>query len=177
MRKITRLKNLIIALIMFAIAIALFAEPQYGPLVIILLVGLALIAYGLVTLIFYITMASHMVGGKRIFYRSILILDLGVLLLAGYNGSEQLILLYLLGVLAVSGGIDIIRALEFRKEGASWKRRLISGLVCIAMLIVGTILMDNPRTVVYIFCIRLLYLGVTRLISVFKKTAVIYIPE
>ena len=177
MRKITRFKNLIIGLIMIAIAFILFAQPQYGPPVIILLVGLGLIADGIVALFFYLTMARHMVGGKKMFYRSILILDMGVLLLAGFTGSEQLILLYLLGVVAISGGIDIIRALESRNEGAPWKRRLISGLISVAILIIGMIFSEHPLTVVYIFCFGMLYLGVNRIISVFRRTAVIYIPE
>ena len=123
MRKITRIKNLIIGFIMIAFAVALFLEPTYGPPVILLLLGLGLVANGVRLLIFYLTMARYMVGGKKTFYQSILTLDMGVLLLAGFTGSEQLVLLYLLGVLAVSGGIDIIRALEFRAEGARWKHR------------------------------------------------------
>ena len=177
MTKFTRIRNLIIGLIMIAIAVTLLLEPASGPVVILLILGIGLVGSGIGTLIFYFTMARHMVGGKKMFYRGILILDLGALLLAGYQGSEQLVLLYLLGVVAISGGIDIIRALESRKAGAPWKFRLVGGLVSIAILLVGLACMSNPHTVVYIFCFGLLYLGVARIISVFRKTAVVYIPQ
>jgi uncharacterized membrane protein HdeD (DUF308 family) len=177
MRQITRIKNLLIGLIMIALAASLLAFPQYGPGVIVLLIGIGLILSGIGSLIFYITMARHMVGGMKTFYRSILFLDLGVFMMTGFAVSEQLVLLYLMGILVISGGIDIIRALEFKKEGASWKARMVSGVISLVIMVIGTIFMDNPLTVVYLFCLGLLYSAVTRIVSAFRKTAVIYIPE
>ncbi len=177
MTKFTRFKNLIIALIMIAFAAILLSQPKYGPLLIVLVTGIGMILSGVHSLVFYCTMAVHMVGGKKTFYRSILTMDLGVFLLVCYNASEQLILLYLMGITAVSGGIDLIRALEFKKEGAPWKHRLISGLISIGIMVAGMIFMDNPVTMVYIFSLWLFYGAASRIVSVFRKTAVIYIPE
>ena len=118
-----------------------------------------------------------MVGGKRILYRSILTLDLGVFMLSFYKGSERLILLYLMLLLAASGGIDLVRALQFRKEGAAWKLRALIGVLSILILIIGFIYRKDPHTMVYIFCLGLASTGINRIASVFRKTAVIYIPE
>ena len=177
MRKITRIKNVLIALIMIAFAIVLLTVPQFGPLLIILLLGAGMIIEGIRTLIYYFTIAINMVGGKITLYRGIFILDVGAFLLVGFSGSEQLILMYMLILLAVSGGMDLIRALESKKEGAPWKRRLVSGLLAFALLIASIFSLSDPKLVVYIFCIGLIYNAIVRIVSAFRKTAVVYIPE
>ncbi len=178
MGKMTRIRNLLIAFAMIAIAIALFIAPQYGPGIIVLIVGAGLIVGGISRLIFYITMARHMVGGMKTFFHGILFLDLGVFMMSGFSVSERLVIYYLTIILLVSGGLDIIRALESRNEGASWKFRLVSGIITLAIMvvmIVGAIFMNNMLIVVYIFCIGLLYQAADKIVSAFRKTAVIYI--
>lgn len=177
MRKMTKIKNLLLSMIMIAFIVVLLSFIRFGPVLIILLVGAGLIVSGVRTLIFYITMARYMVGGKRIFFNSILLLDLGVFMMTGSKVSEQLVLFYLTAILAIAGVIDIIRALESKKEGAPWKGRLLRGMVTIAILILTNIFKKQPNIVVYLFCIELLYYAVSKIISVFRKTAVIYIPE
>ena len=177
MRKLTRVKNLIIAFIMIVFAIILLEAPEFGPVLIILIAGFGLIASGIGTLIFYITMASHMVGGKKTFYSSIITMSLGVFMLAGYAGATDLVLLYLMGLFAISGGIGLIRALESKKEGALWIHRLIGAIFNFAVFIIGFLFTDNPHTMVYLFCIDLIYSAVSRIISSFRKTAIIYIPQ
>ncbi len=177
MRKLARIRNLLLGLLMFAFAAVLFLEPASGPLLVILILGAGLLIIGLHTVYFYITMARHMVGGKKTFYRGILILSLAAVLLSGYSGSGAMILLYLLGSYAIAGVIDIIRALDLKKEGAPWKHRMVSGLLSIVILLAGIFYRDNPHTVVYIFCVGLLYSGLYRIILAFRKTAIIYIPE
>ena len=177
MTKLSRIKNLLIALVLLIFVFLLLQFPQYGPLLIVLVFGVGLIIAGFRSLIYYLTMARNMVGGKKILYRSIFILDIGAFLLTGYGESNQLIRMYILGMLAVSGGIDLIRALELKKEGAVWRPRLISGLITLALLIAAKIFSSDPQMLVYICCIALLYNAVTRIVSVFRKTAVIYIPE
>ena len=177
MRNIARIKNVVFALILIAFAVILLTMPQFGPMLILLVLGALMILSGIRSLIYYFTMAKNMVGGKKTLYHSIFIIDVGAFLMAGYSGSEQLILLYLMGLLAISGGIDLIRALESKKEGAPWKLRFISALIAFVLLIASILSMSNKQLVVYIFCIGLLYNAITRIISAFRKTAVIYIPE
>jgi uncharacterized membrane protein HdeD (DUF308 family) len=177
MKKITKIKNLVIGLAMLVFAVLLFLNPTYGPPVIIALTAIGLLLEGISSLIFYCTMAVHMTGGRKLLFRSILILDLGAFLLTGFTGSSTLIMMYLMGFLAVSGGISIIRALESKKEGAPWKGKVAGGAIAIAAFIVGSIFMSNPLTMVIIFCLGLLYSGINRIVNVFRKTAVIYIPE
>ena len=177
MRKLTRFKNLILGIAMFVFALILLIWPEFGTPAIMLVYGIALVIYGIYSLIFFCTMAIHMVGGKRIFYRSILLLDLGVFMLCAFKGSERLILLYLLLLLAAMGALDLVRALEFRKAGAPWKFRAIVGAACIVIAITGFVYRSDPNTLVYIFCLGLFCASISKIVSVFRKTAVIYIPE
>ena len=55
--------------------------------------------------------------------------------------------------------------------------RAIAGVVTILLLIVGFIYRKDPSTMVYVFCIGLLYSAATRIVAVFRKTAVVYIPQ
>lgn len=111
MKKLARFRNLILGIIMLVFAMVLLIWPQFGTPMIMLVAGIGLLIYGIYSLIFYCTMAVHMVGGKRILFRSVLLLDLGVFMLSSYRGSERLILLYLLVLLAAYGAIDLVRAL------------------------------------------------------------------
>ena len=177
MRKLGKVKNLIIGIAMLLFTVILLFWPDFGTPMIMMVFGIALFIYGIYSLLYYCRMAIHMVGGKRILYRSILTLDLGVFMLSFYKGSERLILLYLMLLLAASGGIDLVRALQFRKEGAAWKLRALIGVLSILILIIGFIYRKDPHTMVYIFCLGLASTGINRIASVFRKTAVIYIPE
>ena len=177
MKKLARIKNLLIGIIMITFVVVLLTWPQIGTPMIMMVFGIGLLIYGIYSLVFYFTMAIHMVGGKTIFFRGILLLDLGVFMLAAYQGSDRLIFLYLMVLLAASGAIDLVRALEFRKQGASWKLRAICGVASIVIMIVGFIYRKNPNTMVYVFCLALLSAAINRIATVFRKTAVIYIPE
>lgn len=177
MKKLARFRNLILGIIMLVFAMVLLIWPQFGTPMIMLVAGIGLLIYGIYSLIFYCTMAVHMVGGKRILFRSVLLLDLGVFMLSSYRGSERLILLYLLVLLAAYGAIDLVRALEFRKEKAAWRVRAASGVLCIVIMIAAFVFRKNPNTLVYIFCLGLISAALGKIASVFRKTAVIYIPE
>ena len=176
MNKMSRIKNLIIAAVMIVFAGVMLAWPQFGTPMIMLVVGLYLLFYGIYSLIFYFTMAIHMVDGKRVFYRGILLLDLGVFMLSAYRGSERLVFLYLMLMLAASGAIDLVRALDFRKQGESWKFRAVMGVVCILLLISAFIYRKEPTTLTYMYCIGMFVSAINRVVSAFRTTAIVYIP-
>lgn len=177
MRKLSRIKNVVIGVVLILFALLLLIWPRFGTPLIMMVFGIGLLIYGLYSLIFFCRMAIHMVGGKRIFFRGILLLDLGIFLMSSFRGSERLVFLYMLVLLAASGAIDLVRALDYRKQGAAWLLRAVSGVVCIAILIAGLIYRRNPNTMVYIFCLALLFTAISRIVSAFRKTAVLYIPE
>ncbi len=120
-----------------------------------------------------------MVGGKTFLYQSIIVLDFALFTFSLIRISTVWIMIYLMGIFAFSGAIDILRALEAKKNGApSWKLKFISGCISvaatIALFIIGIIFREQT-ILVYGYCINLGYAAVMRFVNAFRRTAIVYI--
>ena len=86
---------------------------------------------------------------------------------------------YLLGVFAFTGFVDILRAFEAKKIGApNWKWKLLTGLVIVALtvlLVIFGAIRGETEVLVYGYCISLVISGAMRIVSAFRKTAMVYI--
>ena len=129
MSLLKRLRELIIALVTVVFGIVLIFDGENGQLIVVSIICLFFFFEGIRLLIYYLRMARHMVGGKRVLISSIITLDLGLLTLQMVSISNTTILLYLLSIFAFTGVIDILRALEAKKYGSSWKLNLSHGIV------------------------------------------------
>ena len=93
--------------------------------------------------------------------------------------TSFVVMLYLLGVYAFSGVIDILRAFEAKNYGSSaWMLKLLGGLVYIVFAVVLLIIgffVGNSALLVYGFCVSLVYSAVVRIITAFRKTAIVFI--
>lgn len=162
--------------LLFAVLLAVI--PKEGYDLIALLIGITLLIYGARMLIFYFSMARHMVGGKTTLYQSIIILDLSLLTLSIATMGDVIVLVYLLFMFAFTGFIGVMRALEARQVGSRWRFQLVGGAVrvlfAISLLVVGVIL-HRTEIMVYGYCLSLAYSGVTRIVNAFRKTAIVYI--
>ena len=128
MTSMQRAKKILAGLIMLLCSGGMFYDPENGLYIVALLLSGSLIAYGIRCLSLYIFMARHMVGGKAILYRGIIILDLGVFTLSMVDNPKFYVIFYLLGIHAFAGVLDIMRTLEARRYGApSWRRSLLDG--------------------------------------------------
>ena len=177
MNVIQRIKKILFALVMIAAAVVfIIAPPEYSLVIIVAILSLGFAAKSIMDIIFYFRMARHMVGGKLILFKGVLMLDLALLSLSLYNIPTIFILLYLIGIYAFSGVIDILRALESRKavEGP-WKLKFSHGLVNIALAVVCLIFINSMLFAVLIYSAGLIYSAVMRIISAFRKTAFVVI--
>ena len=73
----------------------------------------------------------------------------------------------------------MLRACDTKKSGSrQWRPKLIAGIIivlfAIAMLVVGIIL-GKTEILVYGYCVSLVNSAVIRIISAFKRTAVVYV--
>ena len=98
-----KLKNILLAVSMIIIGVAMLFYGEKAYMAIIGVVSLVLEVMGLRKLIFYFSMARYMVGGRNILFRGILLFDFGI-----FTGSlvwvpKGYILRYLAGTLAFSG--------------------------------------------------------------------------
>ena len=171
-----RIFSIILAAVYVAAAILILSSPELGYLPVVLLLAASLILTGIRSLIYYFTMARHMVGGRISLYVAVLTLDLGAFSIAMADAAPVYIVLYLFATHAFSGGVDIMRALEAKKYRAkSWRFRLISGIINIAVAFACLIFMRYTEVFVWIFALGLIYVAVQKLINAFRRTSVVYI--
>lgn len=179
MNKFQRIKGILTGVLLLLFAPVFLLVPNESYELIAAIIALLLLIYGFRLLWYYFTMARHMVGGKTSLYQAVIILDLGLFTGSMASMNSFAILFYLLGVFAFSGFVDILRAFEAKRVGASsWMIKLITGCVAVLfamlMLILGVILGDK-NILVYGFSLSMIYAGVMRIITALRKTAIVYI--
>ena len=174
-----RIFNILVSAIMIFTGFLMITIPETGILFAALIFSIALIIFGLRYLFYYLTMAKYMVGGKTQLFIGIIILDFGLFTLSMISKSTPLILLFLQVFYGASGVISIVRAREAKKNGAPlWKYNMINGIINIAIMAMAMIygyFYQSATLLVWIFSLGLIYMAVTILISVFRKTAMPYI--
>ena len=171
-----RIKNVLIGILIILGAVILIAFPEEGIIITASILSLSLFVYGIKTLIYYITMTRHMVGGRIMLYLAVVVLDLGMFTMMLTNIPKMYIALYLVVVYAFSGAIDIMRALEAKKyQAPSWRFSLISGIINVVIAILCIVFIGSTNMIVYLYSAGLIYSAIVRIITAFRKTAIVYI--
>ena len=114
-----RILNIFSGLLLLVFSAALFMFPEDAIPVVLLVIGLGITFRGLQTLIYYFSMARYMVGGKRILFRTIILLDFGLFTSALADHPAIYIILFIAGIHLFSGLVTALRANEARQEGSS----------------------------------------------------------
>lgn len=171
-----RIKNVLIGILIILGAVILIAFPEEGIIITASILSLSLFVYGIKTLIYYITMTRHMVGGRIMLYLAVVVLDLGMFTMMLTNIPKMYIALYLVVVYAFSGAIDILRALEAKKyQAPSWRFSLISGIINVVIAILCIVFIGSTNMIVYLYSAGLIYSAIARIVTAFRKTAIVYI--
>jgi hypothetical protein len=174
-----KIKNIVIAIFMLIGSAIIFWVPEDGITLIVLILSISLIINGLRNIIYYFTMARHMVGGRSILYTGVIIFDLGVFSLSVSDNSDRFVILYMLIIHMFSGLVDILRALESKRMSApSWRFKFSSGVVNIAIAIAAFVsgyMFKSLTLIAYIYSAGLIYSAISRIITAFRKTAIVYI--
>ena len=161
-----RIGNCILAAVQIALSLILVLVPQSGYFIVAGILGISLAAYGIRNIVYYISMARHMVGGRMILYFGLLLFDAGALILALSDVPPFYVMIYLIVIRALTGSIDILRALEQKKMGSrSWKFMFISGVIHILTAVVCAVFIKSANIAVYIYAAGLVYSAVTRIIT------------
>lgn len=177
MGKIGRIRNVFIGILMILLSIIMLSlEPELSFIIAALILSLALLIKGIGLLIYYFTMARHMVGGKIQLYVGLIVLDFGIFTLTLTNIPHLYLILYMLGTHAFGGVINILRAREAKRNGASsWKLKTSQGVVNLIVAVLCLFSLGSTKLLVVIYCLGLLYSAVVRMITAFRKTAIVYI--
>ena len=178
MTKVQRLGNIVTAIVMIIFAILLALDPVGGIAVVASVFSITFTLRGFQGLLYYFSMARSMVGGKAALYRGIIMLEIGIFTATIVNDSSYIIILYVAGMHAFSGLIDVLRAREAKAVGASWRFTTAFGVTNIlmaVMVIVSGIFMNEQRVAIYVYAAGLLYSAILRIASALRRTAIIYI--
>lgn len=179
MTRSKRVVDVFSGIVMFIAGTAFFfSGVDASVIAMLVLIQIGMTVRGFRALYYYLTMARYMVGGKSVLYRSFILLDLGTL--AGVLIGHHIIygVVYLALLHTFSGVVAIFRANESRSYGAHWKLKMAYGVMNVllaAAVIVGSAVFREPRIVIYIYGVGLMYSAVLRIATAFKRTRIVYI--
>ncbi len=180
MTAIKRISNVIVSLITIGLGIFMMYDTGAGYELAGDILALSLILYGLRYIIYYFTLARHMVGGFATFMLGVIVLDFGIYTSTLLNNSTAYIVLYLLAGHAFLGVVSILRGFEAKKVGSrGWRTKLLYGFMNIVFAVsafVSGAVFKSIKLLVILYCIGLICSALARLFnSLFRKTAVVYI--
>ena len=172
-----RIGKILIGIFMIIFAVLFIMDPTedtYQVLVAILAFGLAV--KGLKDIIFYFTMARHMVGGKMILFQGVVVLDFAMLTGALADVPKPYVLLYLILIHAFSGVVEVLRAMEAKRTVAGpWKIKLTHGVINLGLALACFVFIRHTGTAIIIYSIGLIYAALIRIMSAFRRTAFVLI--
>ena len=179
MSKFQRILNIVSGLFFLGCGMLMLISPNKGYYFVALILSLSLILWGIRLLVYYVTMARYMVGGKFILFFGLIILDCGLFTVTLASVPPMYVVLYLLVVHAFGGLVDILRGNEARRlEAPKWQRSIAFGAINIIIALVALgcgILRNSPDVVVVIYGLGMIYSAFGRIISAFRRTEIIYI--
>ena len=160
---------------MIAFAIVLPFKPESGLMAAAAVLGISLTVYGIRKLVYYFTMARHMVGGLMILFAGIIAFDMGAFSCTLLSHPRIIVVLYLVSGNVLAGVTSIMRALEARGLDSSWRPALVRGIVWLSHALCCLLFIGSDFSIVVLYSLGLLYAGITTVASAFKRTDIIYI--
>lgn len=171
-----RIGKIISGLLIIAGAFILMKVPEVGHIIIALILAVSLLVLGISSLIYYFTMARHMVGGRDTLYTGLIEVDLALFTLSVTDIPKVFVMVYLVVVFGVTGVLHILRGLEAKKKQASgWCWRVIDGAIYLSVAVLCQIFLQNTVAMVTIFAFGLIYLGAERIVSSFYRSKIVYV--
>lgn len=177
MSRFRRIANVLtgILLILFSLLFVILDKTDAIEIIIWILC-VTLLIHGLKELLFYLTLARCMVGGRSVLYRAVISIDMGLFALSLSNVSIIYIMLYLAGLHLLSGAADILRAVDaLRIHADSWRIQFLQGAVNTAMALLCLVFIRSISIAVTIYAIGLGYAGLMRIVRAMQKTEIVYI--
>lgn len=179
MTKLQRIWNVISGLVLLAVAFVFFLDPENGLDVAVWLLGLSFYYRGFGGIWYYLTMARHMVDGRTVLYRGLIYLDLAMLTSTMLGCNALILMLYLAGVNAFTGLVEVLRSREKKSAGdPGWKFQAAYGaasLTVAAALAISSLYLQSIRLIIYVYAAGLVYKSIVRLSSAFRRTAIVFI--
>jgi len=176
MTKMMRIRNIIVSLIMIFISLVLFIDGDEGFTVVSVFLCLSLFATAIKELYYYFSMARYMVGGRRVFYKGVVLLSFAFSAITFDDLPKIAVLVYLVALLFIGNLFDVLGALDLKKVGSNkWISKFCVGMLGIILSIVCLLYYKKPEIVTYMYAVGLFYTSVAKIINSCRKTSIIYI--
>lgn len=171
-----RFKSILISLGMLLGALVLMLFPEDGCYFIAILLAFALLLRGVRMLIYYFSMARHMVGGLTMLLIGVFLLDFGVFTMTIIDEPRIFVILYLAGWHGFAGLVGALRAFEAKRYKApSWRLKAVSGIVNVLIAAACFVFMQRREILVYIYTAGLIYSACMNIISALRSSEIVYI--
>lgn len=176
MSKARRVLTIIAALFSIIGSVALMTNPDIAYKVLALGIGMTLVYYGVRYIIYYVTNAQHMVGGKWFMLIGIILFDMGVFAAVIFDRAQRLTLIYIICTLLIAAVLGAIRTVGDKKDNnPRWKISLAQSIAGFIQVILSVIFINDSMIPLYLYCVYAIYTAVLMIISAFKKTAIVYV--
>ncbi len=176
MTRTGRAFNLISGVFLLICSYALFTKPGKGLDMAASLLIAWLFIFAIRNFFYYFTMARFMVGGKTVLIAAVFSLDLAMFTSALYDYPRIYVVLYLMLYHAFSGLVNILRGLEAKKvRSPEWLPNVVHGSIDVAVVLSCIVFIKSTRILVYAYSATLAWSAIIRIISSFRRTAVLHI--
>ena len=179
MTSFQRIRKFLAGIAMLLAGLIMILEPVNGYYIVALFISTSMLLSGIKSLVYYFTMARHMVGGRSILYSALVLTDLGFFTMTAITIPRFYLICHLLISHAFSGLVDIMKAVEDKKLSApSWRMSFVMGLGNLVTAVVAfmCLLNEGVEMVTYVYCAGLTYSALMHMVSACRKTAIVYIP-
>ncbi len=174
-----RIRKTLTGLVMILTAVLVSAFPKYGFTIIGAILCTTLLITGIRQIVYYLSLARYMVGGRYTLYKGVVLFDLGVFTMTLNSVPKLYMVIYLVVVNAIAGVVFMLRARDAKAmETSAWKADIVSGGVYLLMAVLSAIFgffTDSINMVVYIYAGGLIITAVVNIASSFRRTKMVYI--
>ena len=176
MTKWQRIQKILGGVLTLLLAPLLPLNPEAGCIIIVMVLGFSAVLKGLRMILYFISMARHMVGGKIILYQGFILLDFGLFTLGLADIPSRFIMLYLLLGYLFYGFVGVLRALEIRKRDiSSWRFKLLVSAGDIALGVLCLVKLNSMRWAATVYCLGVLWAALGRIISACRPNQRVYV--
>ena len=176
MSKARRIMTVLFALVAIFGALSLIFMPDIAFAALAFGIGITLVYYGVRYILYYLTHAQHMVGGKWFLLIGLIMFDMGVFAVAVYDKAQMITLIYIISANLIAAVLGLIRTIGDKKDNnPAWKIHLAQCIAGFTQVILCVIFIRSTTIPICLYCIYTIYTCVLVIISAFKKTAIVYV--
>jgi uncharacterized membrane protein HdeD (DUF308 family) len=179
MTKRNRIINILRGVLSILLALLLIVIPNGGLTLVLFIIGIGLTLKGIQTLLYYFSIARHMVDGKLVLCQGLIFLDLGMFTSSIADNPAGFLIAYIAAVDAFTGLVSILHSLESKRNGSlKWRYDFIFGLVSMLLaviVLIGGFVLKRPYVSVCAYAFGLIYSSALQIASAFRRNAIVYI--